>query len=62
MNKLTEHFGTDIDRLRQATDDQEPFDDHVMQVVVEALQSHADMFSDKEKAALISFSEAGEAL
>ena len=61
MGKLTEHFASDIDRLRQVDDaDQEPFDEHVMEVVVDALQSQADMFDDKEKAALVSFAEVGE--
>jgi hypothetical protein len=57
MGKLTEHFGNDIDRLRQTEDPAEPFDEFVMANVVEALQSHSDMFSEAEKAALVSVSD-----
>lgn len=57
MGKLTEHFGNDIDRLRQTEDPAEPFDEFVMANVVEALQSHSDMFTEGEKTALISVAD-----
>ena len=46
MGKLTDLFGADIDRLRGAEDDDDPFDDRCMETVVEALQSGLDMFDD----------------
>lgn len=53
MGRLTEVFGADIDRLRGAEDDDEPFDERCMELVVEALQSGMDMFDAEEKKVLV---------
>ncbi len=53
MGKLTDVFGSDIDRLRGAEADDEPFDERCMELVVEALQSGMDVFNDEEKKMLV---------
>ena len=53
MGKLTDVFGSDIDRLRGAEADDEPFDERCMELVVEALQSGMDMFDEEEKKMLV---------
>jgi hypothetical protein len=53
MGKLTDVFGADIDRLRGAEADDEPFDERCMELVVEALQSGMDVFDEEEKKMLV---------
>lgn len=54
MGKLTEYFGGDLDKLRTATDmNDDPFDENVMEVMVETLQSGIDVFTEDERNALM---------